>query len=498
MKALVFTITTRQPVLANALEGDPNSGETYPYIPGSLIRGAIIARFQQQLDLKDPETHTLFFSNNVRFLHAYPVQDGQRAVPLPVNIKPAQTTQKQAQQQKREKHDPSEWLIPNQKFATTRHLNIHTTRNRAKGRSTRDAGAVYRYVSIAPHQDFQAVIVGDEPMLNHLKTIIDRLIAQQPTLWMGGARSAGYGEVHWHDVNWCDTWREIEATIPTTKTTMTLLSDAILRDSDGQYARSLTGDVVGLNGATLNLTASNIKYTVIGGFNRKWGLPLPQTPALAAGSVLVWNNAMQKDIENIEAEGIGERRNEGYGRVTFADLQTDRATAESTERQSNTIPMPTIPHFASEGSAILTTMSQRLIRQAFEQALVRLIRYYQIKDDRSARNSQLGRVERWARRLLDQPTAQQLAELHTHLQTLAQPTRQFLRRARLDNGDSLYSLLSLNHDAIRRLWHDIQPIKLGDQSFDRDHLAIEYYARLIIAIVTLARKQSAGKRGSHG
>ena len=84
MSALVVTITTQQPLLASAIEGDPNSGETFPYIPGSVLRGALIARYNQPINLADATVKSLFFSNDVRFLHAYPLlEHNQRAIPLP-------------------------------------------------------------------------------------------------------------------------------------------------------------------------------------------------------------------------------------------------------------------------------------------------------------------------------------------------------------------------------------------------------------------------------
>ena len=63
-------------------------------------------------------------------------------------------------------------------------------------------------------------------------------------------------------------------------------------------------------------------FDTVGGFNRKWSMETPQVLAVAAGSVLVFK-AGQKipltDLYRMEHEGLGERREEGHGRVLFLE-----------------------------------------------------------------------------------------------------------------------------------------------------------------------------------
>ena len=42
MKGLKYTLILEEPVLANSLAGDTNSARSLPYIPGGLIRGALV------------------------------------------------------------------------------------------------------------------------------------------------------------------------------------------------------------------------------------------------------------------------------------------------------------------------------------------------------------------------------------------------------------------------------------------------------------------------
>ncbi|MEG4418227.1 hypothetical protein QUA70_06405 [Microcoleus sp. LAD1_D5] len=93
MKAITLSLKTQQPVLATSFQGDPNSDVSYSYIPGSMIRGAIIGRYMRQhnlseLDLTSQEVKGLFFdANSTRYLNAYLLsqeKQPQRTLPLPL------------------------------------------------------------------------------------------------------------------------------------------------------------------------------------------------------------------------------------------------------------------------------------------------------------------------------------------------------------------------------------------------------------------------------
>ncbi|GAA5530185.1 RAMP superfamily CRISPR-associated protein [Herpetosiphon gulosus] len=521
MNALIVDLVTKQPVLVSALEGDPNSATSFSYIPGSVLRGALISRYLQskgaeyQLDLGNQ----LFFSNQVRFLHAYPLESTTNKRMLPMIQKLDLQDQAVAESETKKAKEPKyEWFGEHYTFDTVRHLNIHTTRNRAKGRSLRGSGAVYRYVAIAPNQVFRAVILGDSIDLQ----VLEALLRDQPRLYMGKARSAGYGESQIIKLEHNQTWHELPYaptnSLPTTETvTMTLLSDAIIRDQYGQYGRigaDPTGLAAsfGLQAGQLDLKASKLRYTVLGGFNRTWGLPLPQTPAVAAGSVLVWQQA-RADWPALVEQGIGERRNEGFGRISLdAALQGHVINLQNNQPSINSngglLPIKSTQtgFFVDESSKLLHLMGQRLIRQRLDQRLIELIGDYQIKRQADSRNSLFGRVELWCRALL---TNIQTVALHqtantsvdsvfaTFRETIdqtAQIARQHLHATSLANGQSLETLLKLDIAELLELWQ-VERLQLGDHLAQlTPQLALEYHARLIIAIVTMARKQPLLKK----
>ena len=53
MIALSFELCLKEPLLATALEGDPNSAVSLPFIPGSMLRGALIGRYLARCGTSD-------------------------------------------------------------------------------------------------------------------------------------------------------------------------------------------------------------------------------------------------------------------------------------------------------------------------------------------------------------------------------------------------------------------------------------------------------------
>jgi CRISPR-associated protein Csx10 len=124
------------------------------------------------------------------------------------------------------------------------------------------------------------------------------------------------------------TWSEAGNSIPSSDFTgtlrITLLSDAILNDpKSGQHSTSpqtiLAAISPAFGGQIPDLSQCKIfsRSTIVGGFNRKWGLPLVQTVAVSMGSVIVIPvyRVSATGVATLIKSGIGQRRTEGYGRL---------------------------------------------------------------------------------------------------------------------------------------------------------------------------------------
>lgn len=337
MKALYYHLHLLEPALVTALEGDPNSAVAFDYIPGSVMRGMIIGLFTrqngvQELDASDSATRRVFFSDDVQYLNAYPVVSGKRALPVPKSwhVQKGETAPiYDFAWEKKHPENPKGvggFAITADDVVTKaleeRFIAVHTQRDRQKGRSVQGSGAIYRYDSLAAGQTFAgAILCEDGADAEWLKQFIDNGMEAQ----IGGARSAGYGRVRFESVAQLDDWTEQVSHFQVGQPlVVTLLSDTILRNPSGEYepnlptlcstlARRLNIEVHLLGEAS----QAYLETTLIGGFNRKWGLPLPQTAALRMGSTVVFTGHCLKE-ENVNILmrwGIGERRTEGFGRI---------------------------------------------------------------------------------------------------------------------------------------------------------------------------------------
>lgn len=448
MKIITFSLHTQQPLLATSFQGDPNSDVSYSFIPGSMIRGAIIGRYMKQhqlseLDLSNDTVKHLFFgANSTCYLNGYlrSSQEGKRTLPVPrswfkdkdaeLGDKSPEITAYDFSILDRE-NEPETPKFVGEGFWTEeggcvrfykekRRINIHNQRDRKKGRSTpikrdpqtkqlKGEGEIFSYEAIDAGQTFQAVILCSSE--DNVKLLKD-LLQISPELWLGGSQSAGYGHTKIDDINCHDAWDEvsipIEDRIDNDSFTITLLSDMILRDEWGQYAVippsaqhevsvPLIKELEKFLGVEPQPKRSFTSSTLVGGFNRKWGLPLPQVPALAAGSVFVFEkiSITPKQIQQLETYGIGERRVEGFGRVVVNWLEKADFQAKQPDTNRNSS-QPTLKQEASRSLA--AEMAEKLLLQKLEQALQKQMGYSGIRGEIS--NSQLSRLLLVARQAL--------------------------------------------------------------------------------------------------
>jgi len=388
MKVVTYCITLLEPTLVTEINRDPNSDVASPYLPGSALRGALIGKYIQQqrrvnsayeLQADSANERRLFFDNQTRFLNGYLYLEETRSLPTPRSWqqeKHAAAVQSEAvraeiydfavdesQTLEQPQGVGAPFYLPfsnGSLVAPRRHLAVHTARTRRFGRAVGadnssfekgdTVGAVYRYDSLAANQTFAAAILcEDDADAARLEALLKGANENEEQTVLGGSRSGGYGLARFHtiDIMDVDKWHEYEssraadddraddtsagssASVNAVKTkreiSVTLLSDVIVRDANGQSVvdaeavRTAIADK--LAGASLISIEERIfmRGRVIGGFNRKWGLPLPQTLAMQMGSVFVFDadNLDEKGLAALAWQGIGERRAEGFGRIAF-------------------------------------------------------------------------------------------------------------------------------------------------------------------------------------
>lgn len=553
MKIITITLHTLQPLLATSFQGDPNSDVSYSYIPGSMIRGAIIGRYIKhnglsELNLDNDEIRRLFFdANSTQFLNAYLLSnEGQRTLPIPRSW----FKEKGVELDNRLDNDSPITVfdlaidktddLTSPKFVgegfwinkggivnfykENRRINIHNRRDRKQGRSTqikRDAktnqlqgeGEIFRYEAIDSGQNFQtSIICSTDADAKLLKNLFD----ESKDIWFGGSQTAGYGHTKITKIicdiekdNWDEVYICADDRTDRDFFTITLLSDLILRDEWGQYSiippspndktpTPITREIEKFLDVDVKLKpiVSYTNSTKVGGFNRKWGLPLPQVAAFTAGSVFVFKKIKitSEKIKQIEAKGIGERRNEGFGRLAINLLEKSDYYMSLPDKKNKEK-----PQLKKDYSYTLAVdIAEKLLNNKIEQALQKYIGRINIQGNIS--NSQLSRLLLVARQALSSNNCDLVLSLLNNLTTNAE--NQF-DQAKIEPSNAKYSLKQQLYEWLNKaddwIWVsnkqnltvNVANIErsIADEHAIQKKLAQKYTLRLIMALAKKAMKE---------
>ena len=208
--------------------------------------------------------------------------------------------------------------------STEMHIEINPSTRRVA------EGQLYGYVVLDAGQYFVGELLcrntGDWELLRELSGLKN---GQSQTLRLGKASRRGYGKVSvWFEkieVTDPHPWRIqlLSERVPQTKELiLTLLTDTIILDPWGRHSagfeKSWLQDVFGPT--LVDFEHARVAGKLVDGFNAYFGLPRWRDMALTAGSTvkLIFDNEVDLQfLEEIEREGIGLRRNEGFGQVSF-------------------------------------------------------------------------------------------------------------------------------------------------------------------------------------
>ena len=503
MNVLTFQIHLLEPVLVTQLGGgDPNSAVGFDFIPGSVIRGALIAKYLHGAkgDATDDDFRRLFFDGHVRFLNAYPrFQTGARMLLTPLSWHVEKDTEEPVYDfaiidDRDLKDDESNkvWKVVNEPFCwiwdddegkqqtefcnPVTQIKIHTARADRQN-VTEEGSTIFRYLALDSGQDFAGVVLADNR--SDIDSIKDILV-ENPILGFGKSRLAGYGRVkidtvkpveNWKEYNPADDDDDAEGDI-----VVTLLSDAIVRDNDtGAYVASIESI---LNVAPVTLKKAFVRTRVRGGFNRTWNLPLPQTLAIQAGSVFVYKNdpVLRNRLKALELFGIGEKLEEGFGRIAVDWTQDDGINIVKSVSS-----FPLTVELKGESAEFARRIVNRVMQANLDQALVKKINELNI-DRKGIHNSQLSRMRVITRRAWNENNAELILQ---HLDRMEKkPAERQFKNARID-GKSLYEWLkerAREPNSIKEILRegfDKTP-SVGEIAPDMNsELALEYTVRLI-------------------
>ena len=309
--------------------------ETLSYIPGSTVRGVVINRLA--LTPQFDKLKTGLFSDQVRYLNAYPVihiddreeemipslkgfyeskeiTEGKKQIENVVADGEITPVNKRAGIGKNCCRSDNVLFYMSPELGSDLRINIGYQENEKKN--------MFRSSYLVPGQLFCGYIeVRDENLLRSICTIFE-----DKKWYLGNSRTSGYGE--------CQIVKmELTDEIPYGKylpdgdrlghVYLYLASNTAMRSEEGEY----TGiDVKALEKKLgvedLKIAFCSTSTVLVRGYNRIWNSKTPCVPMYEMGSVfkLEFRGTLKKEkIDALCRDGIGVRRNEGFGNVLILD-----------------------------------------------------------------------------------------------------------------------------------------------------------------------------------
>lgn len=305
---------------------------TLLYIPGSTVRGLVINRLcREEQDFESMKK--LLFSDHIHFMNAYVKQNGKGLIP---SLKGFYEDKKACEGKKKiENVVVDEGITPGSKRAALGHyccpegdcmiygsVMLGETMNINRGREGEKT--VFRSQYIRQGQYFTGYITFDgcvkEDIIEKIRKVFSDVV------YIGNSRYGGCGA--------CQCAAAVKEGIPypelrkkadRDKFYLVLLSNMTMRSSSGQPT-GLDLDILAekLGCGSLKLVKCATSVTEVMGYNRSWKGAVPSAVMYEAGSVFCLKTKDGKAISAekfaaLEEEGIGIRRNEGFGQILFFD-----------------------------------------------------------------------------------------------------------------------------------------------------------------------------------
>ena len=325
---------------------------TLKYIPGSTLRGMFINRLAGKLEDFESIKEKLF-SDRVQFLNAYPISGGKAMIPSPKGFYEDKSVSegKKAIQNVVATGSFDEGL-KRASVGSVAYLDGNSlcyshvrTMSDLKIKINDEKRDVFRNEYICPGYEFLSFIRLDEGID---ESIFFRVLDEGFRL--GNARTSGLGK--------CEvTGRKTVSKIPyheycaendsmESECYMFLASDMCMISDIGEPCGinlTLLENKLGVKDLTIKYAATSKKD--IRGYNRNWNGKIPSLPVYEKGSVFrlgFTGSIGAESATRLMDEGIGERRNEGFGRVLFLNgydkieykfkVEADRISCDANKR----------------------------------------------------------------------------------------------------------------------------------------------------------------------
>ena len=512
MQKLTYRITTESPVLFAMNVGDTNMVSTREYIPGSVIMGLFAYEYIRKNNLTNAHTDDTFYrwflTGTVRFTNACIVTEihhnEKMTTPLPLSL----------QEEKGDENTLYDLLYANNDFdkqtsakqgfgrilgadvykqPIQKTLNFHHQRDYETG--TVKKGMIFNCESIDAHQTFEGHILGDG---NELNKLLD-YFKEEPVVRIGRSKNAQYGRVMF--VFTSQSPEEFASEIDGLKpgsgaVSLTLLSNAILYNEYG-YSTADVRELEKLlrkdlgNGVTIR--KSFVRTDEVENFVSVWRLRRPVEVCFSAGSCFLLNGITkehQQKLLEMQKNGIGERRGEGFGRVAFGWQSDDNERFTKRQPESVRIQQPTNP-IPEETKKIVRFITRDLIRKEVEIRALNDVKEF----ERLPSKSCIGRLESMVK---DQDRTKFLESLAE----LKKPAKDSLERC-MNKEETLFDFLNNKPITVGEVFkqaefpHEIKMLceRIG---FTDETLNAELYRNYFLTFFSSMRKKIKQGEGIDG
>ena len=329
-KYITFDIINIEPLkVEDRNASKPGETATMHYIPGTTVRGMIINAISESEKFGEIKAELL--SDKTAFFDAYPTINGKMSIPSLMGFYESKKGDGSLQNVLVQDPDPAfkraglgDFCQINDdtvSFGTIAEREIMNT-NINYTEKNNGKQMVFRSDAIRKGYCFKGIIAVSS---DAVQSQIEKVLNENGDFFIGSSRSSGFGKIVIQNVAVSDELPYSNSNSAGSKETIYLaaLSPLAFRDNEtgeicgfNEGALTEIGQRLGVNNLRLEKAATSV--AVKSGVNRMWAARTQSIPAYLPGSVfkLVFEGtASSEKIRELEDEGLGIMRNEGWGCV---------------------------------------------------------------------------------------------------------------------------------------------------------------------------------------
>lgn len=380
MKYLKISFSNVEP-LRIADDSTSQSGQTasLKYIHGSTIRGMIISRLVTCPEF--PQIKKILFSQKVRFLNAYMVNNGTELIPSPKGFyegksnpgKLANVLVDDENIEGMKRASLGSYCSVSGNVITYYSVNLNSDiRNKIMIEKPDEKQNVFRYEYIMPGNKFASYIaIEDEKVAEKMFDVVEN------DFILGNSKSTGLGKCKVIEKRFVSDIPYGEYAIKSdvnNSVYMMLLSDTAMRNEYGEFCGINEEQLalkLGVSGLSIEKCSTSIVN--IRGYNRTIGSKLPSVTMYEKGSVfkLSFTGTISADaINEIHNTGIGVRKNEGFGRVLFINCYDKITEKKEGQWENRTI---IIDDLHTEDDRVLRVAAKNYYKRIIEKSIIDMV-----------------------------------------------------------------------------------------------------------------------------